>query len=272
MVFGLLLAAPFFMAAQTDVEVTAIVSVAPTPPGPAKVIFKGIAYPGSNVTIQKDGSTVAVVPADPTARFEVEIGGLSSGTYTFSIFAVDAQGRTGRASNFTLLVTEGTTTTVTGVFLGPTIAVNGTDFRIGETITLLGVTAPQSEVTVIVSSETDRSYTTTADGSGAWVRQFVADDLGVGTHSARAKSTAPTMEISAFSDTVSFSVSEGAPKPCDGKRPGDLNCDGKVNLSDFSILLYFWKKTNPANARADINGDGVVNIRDLSILLFWWSK
>jgi hypothetical protein len=47
-------------------------------------------------------------------------------------------------------------------------------------------------------------------------------------------------------------------------KPGDLNSDGSVNISDLSILLSNW---NTASATADINQDGTVNILDLSILL-----
>jgi hypothetical protein len=47
-------------------------------------------------------------------------------------------------------------------------------------------------------------------------------------------------------------------------KPGDLNSDGVVNITDLSILLSSW---NTTNSTADINKDGTVNILDLSILL-----
>lgn len=261
------------LASGATISVTAVVpAVTPPTPSPAKVVFKGLAYPSSLVTIQKDGVNAVVVPADPAAKFEIELGDLAAGTYTFSVFGADLQGRIGRASNFTLSLTLGTTVTLSGIFLGPTIAVDKTSAQLGETVTLLGATAPESSVSIVVSSETEHTFKTSADQQGLWVYQFVTDDLGIGTHSARVKAVAPTNEVSAFSDTVSFSVTEGEARPCDGKRPGDLNCDGKVNLVDFSILLFYWKKRDPENARADINADGIVNIRDLSILLFWWTK
>jgi hypothetical protein len=52
---------------------------------------------------------------------------------------------------------------------------------------------------------------------------------------------------------------------------GDLNKDGKINIVDFSILMYFWNQTNPSNPCADINKDGIVNLTDFSIMLFWWT-
>ena len=44
----------------------------------------------------------------------------------------------------------------------------------------------------------------------------------------------------------------------------DLNQDRRVNLMDFSIMLYRWGSDN---CEADLNKDGVVNFFDFSILL-----
>ena len=57
----------------------------------------------------------------------------------------------------------------------------------------------------------------------------------------------------------------GGSATCKG---ADLNHDGKVNLIDFSILLFYWG-TN--NACADQNHDGKVNLTDFSILLYNWT-
>lgn len=52
---------------------------------------------------------------------------------------------------------------------------------------------------------------------------------------------------------------------------GDINKDGSINLSDFSILMYYWHDTPPANKCADINKDGTVDLADFSIMLYWWT-
>jgi hypothetical protein len=56
----------------------------------------------------------------------------------------------------------------------------------------------------------------------------------------------------------------------DVQTPGsaDLNADGKLNLTDFSILLFHW---GTDHAIADLNSDGRVNLTDFSILLFNWT-
>jgi len=45
----------------------------------------------------------------------------------------------------------------------------------------------------------------------------------------------------------------------------DINRDGKVNLSDMSILVGNWGV--PRNTDTDLNADGIVNGKDFSILL-----
>ena len=55
-------------------------------------------------------------------------------------------------------------------------------------------------------------------------------------------------------------------------KGADLNFDNKINITDFSILLYFWNQKKSANPCADINFDGIVNIVDFSIMMYWWTS
>ncbi|MBI3956604.1 MAG: hypothetical protein HY340_01305 [Candidatus Kerfeldbacteria bacterium] len=274
---GLILLALFilFPAAATAVQVSvSAVVIGPSPPTPADtvVIFRGIAYPNSRVTIQRQDEILVIVPAGPDARFDVELGNQPTGTSTYTIFAEDAPGVIGRESNFTLMITQGTTTTISGIFLGPTIGADRSTLNLGDTITILGVTAPESRVTIYVESEVTRTFQVSAGRDGLWTKQLLGSDIGVGDHQTRAKAVAPTEEISTFSKTIPFTVTEGAVDPCDGRNRADINCDGKINLTDFSILLFYWKVTNPLNPRADINRDRIVTLTDLSILLFNWTR
>ena len=43
----------------------------------------------------------------------------------------------------------------------------------------------------------------------------------------------------------------------------DINGNGKVDLSDVSILISYW---GTDNAQSDLSGDGIVNLKDLSML------
>jgi hypothetical protein len=49
---------------------------------------------------------------------------------------------------------------------------------------------------------------------------------------------------------------------------GDVNGDGRVNVSDVSALInMILGLTTMDNYRADVNGDGRVNVSDVSALI-----
>ncbi len=62
------------------------------------------------------------------------------------------------------------------------------------------------------------------------------------------------------------SLSLVKPKPVSS----DINGDGKVDLTDLSILISNWGSTK--NRKVDLNGDGKVNLADVSILLSKWTQ
>ena len=50
----------------------------------------------------------------------------------------------------------------------------------------------------------------------------------------------------------------------------DLSKDCKINLVDFSMLAFWYKKPNP-KAEVDLNKDGIVNLVDFSIMAYNWT-
>jgi hypothetical protein len=71
-----------------------------------------------------------------------------------------------------------------------------------------------------------------------------------------------------FSGIASFSTVVGLVP--NGRIPGDVNNDGRVDCLDVTIVkLAFGKRTGQAgfDARADINSDGVVDVNDLAFVL-----
>lgn len=50
----------------------------------------------------------------------------------------------------------------------------------------------------------------------------------------------------------------------------DINSDGKVDISDLSILAANYGKTGQTFAQGDLNSDGIINVFDLSILAGAW--
>jgi len=231
-----------------------------------KVILQGKAYPKAPVTVLVDGKVVTDKKADDDANFKIEITSINSGVYTFGVWAADRKGRKSITFSFTLTVSLGTITTVSGIFLPPTIDLDKVNVNKGEVVNILGETAPASVLTISVESPGEIVRNTVASTSGEWDYPFKTDILEEGMHTTRAKAKSPDDLLSSFSRIVTFYIGKYAPEDLCPKA--DFNKDGKTNLIDFSIMLYWWGK---ANACVDQNKDGIVNLPDFSILMYWWT-
>lgn len=245
----------------------------PSSTGTTTVILKGLAYPSSTVTVLKDGAVVANTTADPGAQFSVSITGLGTGIYSFSLYALDINGNKSPTLSFFQSLTNGSSTTVDNLFLGPSIGVSHTEIKQGDTITIFGYTAPQSDVSVFVNSPQAFVEKITANAIGAWVKAFNTSVLEVGGHHTKSQSAKVNL-LSEYSQTVAFTVGSASIKaaPKSGTcQIADMNCNGRVGLTDLSIILYNYNKPTLTNLRADLNKDGVVNLTDFSILLYYWT-
>jgi len=234
-------------------------------------VFSGKAYPGSTVTLLKDAQIAATTIAGPDANFQISISGLSAGGYIFSLYGEDNSGIRSSLFTFPITVTTGVTTNITGIFIAPTIATDKSEVRRGDNIAIFGQTVPVSEVTISVNSEEEFFIKKMADASGAYLLNFDTSVLEMGQHQTKSKA-ALSGEITAFGKVVGFTVgtknvSAELPKVA---AKGDSNGDGRVNLVDFSVAAYWYKRANPP-ASADLNVDGKVDLVDFSIIAFNWT-
>jgi hypothetical protein len=229
-----------------------------------KVVFKGQAYPFANITIMKSGSTVASFRADGDGFFEKQITGVPSETQIFSIFAEDTKGIISVTLSFTIPILEGRITTISGIFIPPTIKIEPIQVEQGQKINASGQSFPESEINLVINPKNILKNTKATSGGG-WAYSLDTAGLEEGEYEIQAKAIDGNGKQSAFSQALYFTVLKSR---C---RGADLNFDGKVDLVDFSILLYFWNQKTPANRCADINGDGIVNIIDFSIMMYWWN-
>ncbi|MCK4354832.1 hypothetical protein KAW43_00555 [Candidatus Parcubacteria bacterium] len=265
-----------------SISVTVEETAPPTPPPPsgggggttipskyATVIFKGKAYPGAFVTILKNGTVASTVTADPLANFSVVLSGVPAGIWTFGVWAEDKEGRKSLTLNFNASLTRGTTTTFSGIFLPPTIDLSANKIPRGEVLNIYGYTAPKSEVNVFINSSGEILKKTKADDDGGWLYAFDTSIIEKGRHTTRSKALSAKGEISIFSQSLAFDVLPEGTAVCCG---ADINCDGKVNLIDFSIMLYWWEAREIKHPCVDINFDGKVNLIDFSIMLYHWTE
>ena len=171
-------------------------------------------------------------------------------------------------------VTAGATTNITGIFISPTIDVDKSQVKKGDNIAIFGQSSPVSNITITVNSSAELFLQTKSDKTGAYLYNLDTSPLELGSHTTRSKAATST-EISDFGQSVAFAVgTQNIAKQAITKCSliGDLNCDGHVNLIDFSIMAYWYKRTiSGTGVKADLNHDNKVNLTDFSILASHWT-
>lgn len=243
------------------------------PPIPAtNVVFSGRAYPLSRVSILKDGQVVVTTIAGPDSNFTATISGLSTGNYIFAAYGEDKNNIRSSLFTFPIYISSGVTTKIGGIFIVPTIAVDKKEVKRGDTISIFGQSVPASEVTISINSEEEFFIKKTADANGVYLLNFDTSVLEIGQHHTKSKS-ALNGEITDFGKTLAFTVGTKnvkAESPTQDVLKGDVNNDKKINLVDFSVAAYWYKRVNPP-ASADLNNDGKVDLIDFSIMAFNWT-
>ncbi len=240
------------------------------------VVFTGRAYPRSTVTLLKDAQVVATTVASADANFQMTISNISSGNYIFSVYSEDSKGIRSSLLTFPVGITSGVTTKVSDIFIAPSIATDKSEVRRGDTISIFGQSIPNAQVTIQVNSEHEHFIQRLADPQGVYLVNFDTSVLENGQHSTRSKAALDN-EISSFSKIVGFIVgNRNVAAVLDStKKKGDLNNDTKVNLIDFSIAAFWYKRTLSvifAPIEVDhLNGDGIIDLRDFSIIAYNWT-
>lgn len=234
------------------------------------VTFSGRAYPLSSVTLLKNGQFVASTVSGPDANFSITLNGLLEGNYIFTIYTTDSFLRTSNPFSVTLYLSYGVSTLVSGIFLTPTIAVDKQVVKKGDNVTVFGKSSPLSDILIEVNSENQLFFSTKSDSLGSYLFTFDTSSLEFGDHNAKSKSKI-NQEISSYSKLVGFKVglqNEIFQNECN--IIADINKDCKINLVDFSILAYWYKRSFPPK-NIDLNSDGIVNLSDFSIMAFYWT-
>lgn len=236
--------------------------------GDTQVSVAGTAYPNQTVHIIFNAEEIGTVRANAQGAFSFAFDA-SPGTASVGFWANDSTGVRSVTLNLTFDVTQGAITNIRGVMLPPTISVDTATLNPGDKIALFGQTAPNKKVELFIDNVKVAEKNSGADGR--WSIDHDSSKLSLAEHLAKVRYTeggTALVRQSNFSNSLTLFVG------VEGRQslPSDLNRDGKINLTDFSILIFWWQ-TNGGNSNppADINGNGKVGIEDFSILLFNWT-
>lgn len=224
--------------------------------------FVGEASPNALVTFLRDGSIIGTQTAGSDSSFDDSFTSEPLGQFTYSIRATDVHNRTSADVNNTVTILPAFTTVLSGYLLPTTFTVTKTPIKRPQTQIITGTTRQASTVTTFWSgTRYSDTFTTQApsDANGDWTTS-PGQTLHLGTYTTSSVVQEPSSNQSPQTPPVDFQVLLSA----------DLNNDNRVNLTDFSILMFFYLQNN-INKPADINDDGKTNLTDLSIMLFYWT-
>jgi hypothetical protein len=236
----------------------------------ASVLFSGYSAPNTFVTFTEEGAVHGTDITNELGFFSKLLTGLSPGDHSFSLYGVDWINLTTAPHVINVYAPIYTQTNITDILLSPTLQISDNEILQGEDIIASGSAKPDSNITLFTESPL-RTYYATATSSGAWSYTIDnTDEYVVGDYTIYAMAQDDFGVQSFVSIALGFSVvsaTGGSGTACGDITRGDLNCDDSINLTDFSILMYYW---GTANATADMNTDGVVNLTDFSIQMYWW--
>lgn len=238
------------------------------PLGDTQVTIQGRAFPNATVHILIDGDQVGTVRTNGRGEFLFNTA-TNPGTASFGFWATDAANTRSTTVNTTFDVTQGAITNLSGILIPPTIRASNPSINPNIPLTLSGQTIPNATVEVRLDPGA-RNLSATADGFGNWSISLNSG-LSANEYTAKARFVEQTGALkteSPYGTALSLFVGV-AGRPTSN---ADLNRDGKVNLTDFSILVFWWGTAGGnSNPPADINGNAKVGLEDFSILLFNWT-
>lgn len=245
---------------------------APYQSGDGQVFINGYAYPRSKVTILVDGTRALDVTASNNGSFSATIDEIARGIYTFGVYATDRNNVKSSTFSTTFTVAGSRASSLSNVNIMPSISVDPDPVDPDSTVTISGYSLPSATITVEnqndKTSASLKTLTTTSDSNGEWSVELSTAGFTTGTYKVRAKAAQSSGVSTNFSEYTYYGVGQQA----EGPRNSDLNRDGKVNLIDFSILLFWWNSDGGnSNPPADINADGRVSLTDFSIMVFNWT-
>jgi chitodextrinase len=213
--------------------------------------------PGSGCTLSGyklyRGGTLVGTIASGTAY--TDTGLTPSTTYSYTIAATDTSSHTSSQSGAVSATTNADTT---------------------------APSAPTNVGTTLITSNTIAlSWTASTDNVGVTGYRIFRNGTQVGTSTAAAYTDSGLSATTQYAYTVkavdaagnlsAASTSINATTLAGSSVTGDVNGDGKVNITDLSIMLSHWNATGATLSQGDVNGDGSVNITDLSMLLSNWT-
>lgn len=229
----------------------------------------GYAAPNAFLTFTENHAVVGTTVVSSSGTFDVSLPFPDvSLSRTISIVGDNGSQQT-PATTFTSTITAFSQTTVANIVIPTFINVTPLKVPFGQTVMAVGTAYPGSTVRLFVQSPLVSTDLTAGATNGAWISDLngAFGQLQKGTYTAYARVYVGGSYQSNLSQQITFEVIDA--DACADRR-SDLNCDGKVDITDVGILIYYWGEAG-AGQKADINKDGIVDVSDVGIMVYDWT-
>ena len=235
---------------------------------PTRVEFSGQAYPKSKLQVFFKSSVNGLYYVIPQAIYNITDNGaftisytaLLGGDYIFGLQAEDKDGRKTGIRPFAVDLSSQNELVATNLFLVPTIGFARNTVRKGDVLKVIGYGAANNTIEFEIDGQL-QTFTAQAGSDGLYQKLITTADYSLGSHTIRVRQKNKNT-ASGFSYKKTFAVSQLF------FPVTDLNGDGKIDISDWSIFLSKWNSKDPAaRDQLDLNGDGKVDVSDFSLFI-----
>ncbi len=244
-----------------------------------EITFCGKGYPRESVVLLKDGQIATTTIATIDEDFSIRLKGLE-GAYLFGLYGTDRTGVQSLTTTFTASARNDVVVNTECVVLAPTIRSNKSEVRHGDTVVISGQTMSFADIHIEVapgnsSSPNKQTLKTKSDKNGLYSYTINTSPLIKGATYVVVATASKGASISQRSKNLQVYIGDKnvfLEEISSAQKPWDFNSDQKVNLIDFSILAYWYKRpVTTVSVKYDLNKDGKIDLRDFSILAFYWT-
>lgn len=240
------------------------------PPNRSGVGFSGYAYPKGEVTLLKNTVFVSSVIADDTGFFSISTAEPYNSAHIYTLYADDLNQERSLLLNYPLVLSTATFTQISNILFAPTVVTDKLETRSSDSLIIEGYGRPQRQIVITIKegSIVKKIYETTTNQFGKYSFTIGLDSFPNATYTISAK----YKDDARISKLVSIIIGKKTvPRESDTSiLLGDCSLDRKINLTDFSILAYWYGRSNPPVC-IDTNKDGIINLVDFSILAYYWT-
>lgn len=237
------------------------------------VSLSGYTAPSAKITLLIDGAVSTTLIANSDGSFQITLNNVVFGYYQYSIIIEDSTGVSSSATIINANVYSSEPLVYSNLILTPTINSSSISVETNQYFVVQGYAAPGATIYIGLPDQAPLA-TAVADGNGYYQVQIQAS-FGTGIYSLKAFAllNGMTSDLSKplqllFYDP--YNIEQSVIPPEQLQSCVNINKDNKIDLVDFSILLYWYGVTNPAED-IDCNKDRTIDITDFSILMYFWT-